>query len=349
MRLVSFLSTPFKNAWPLLAVLSLPAVLLGWFGLRQVGITEPVFVIAAEIIKFLCEFLFLGILLSLLQIIGIKNKWLTGTLVFLYYVGMSADLVLLWYFKERFGAKYLETLQGGDYNFLTDWRVISYLVLLALFSWVTVKLLLNISSRTRAFARFCVCGAGTALLYALNPLWLLPAPADFYGVYMMPPSLVYTVRAVLAQQPPAHLVSQLPADTESLARRYNVFSAQQTPVGKNYMRVILIASESLSNKYMHHFNMNIPPEASESLDKLYETYPSASLKHVSLSTLYGLSVIFTSHPYVRLAYENGYPFSMVKELKKNGFHTAFLRGADETYMDENLLFEKAGFDEVGKL
>ena len=346
MRFVSFITTPFKNAWQLLAVLSVPAVLLGWFGLRQVGITEPVFVVPAEIAKFLCEFLFLGILLSLLQIVGIKNKWLTAILAFLYYVVMSADLVLLWYFKERFGAKYLDTLQGGDYNFLTDWRVISYLVLLALFSWVTVKVLLKVSSRKRALARLCVCGAGTALLYALNPLWLLPAPADFYGTYMMPPSLVYTTRAVLSTQPPAHLVSQLPADTENLARRYNVFSAQQTPVGKNYMRVILIASESLSNKYMHHFNMNIPPEASESLDKLYETYPSASLKHVSLSTLYGLSVIFTSHPYVRLAYENQYPFSMVKELQKNGFHTAFLRGADETYMDENLLFEKAGFDEV---
>lgn len=346
MRVFHFIVRPFHNAWQLLAVLSVPAVLLGWFGLSQVGITQPIYVIPAEIAKFLCEFLFLGILLSLLQIIGVKNKWVTGALVFFYYVAMTADLVLLWYFKERFGAKYLDTLEGGDYNFITDWRVLSYLAVLALFSFGTVRVLLKISSRKRAFARLCVCGAGTALLYALNPLWLLPAPADFYSAYMMPPSIVYTTRAVLTKQPPARLSAEIPADVAKLAQRYNVFSAKQTPVGKNYMRVILIASESLSNKYMHHFNMNIPPQASDPLDKLYENNPSASLKHVTLSTLYGLSVIFTSHPFVRLAYENQYPFSLVKELKNSGFHTAFLRGANEKYMHENELFEQAGFDEV---
>ena len=346
MRLFALIYKPFQNAWQLLAVLSVPAVLLGWFGLAQLGITEPIYVIPAELAKFACEFLFLGILLSVLQLIGLKNKWLTGALVFFYYLTMSADLVLLWYFKERFGAKYLDTLEGGDYNFLTDWRVLSYLILLALFSVGTVRFLLKEAPRKTALMRLCVCGAGTALLYLLNPLWLLPAPADFYATYMMPPSIVYTTRAALSKQPPARLSATIPADVEKLTKRYNVFSAQQTPVGKNYMRVILIASESLSNKYMHHFNMNIPPEASEPLDKLYENNPSASLKHVTLSTLYGLSVIFTSHPFVRLTYENKYPFSLVRELKNNGFHTAFLRGADETYMDENVLFKQAGFDEV---
>ena len=58
------------------------------------------------------------------------------------------------------------------------------------------------------------------------------------------------------------------------------------------------------------------------------------MQHVTLSTLYGLTVIFTSHPYAQLSYENGYPVSFVKELKKQGFHTAFLRGANETYMEE---------------
>ena len=346
MRIFTFIRKPFENAWQLLAVLSIPAVLLGWFGLSQLGVSELMYVLPAQLVKFACEFLFLGILLSLLQLLGLKNKWLTGALCFMYYLTMTADLVLLWYFKERFGAKYLETLEGGDYNFLTDWRVLSYLILLAAFSWGTVRALLHPSPRKIALERLLICVAGSVLLYLFNPLWLLPAPVDFYGVYMTPPSIVYTTRAVLAKQPPARLSPTVPADIEKLAERYHVFSARQTPVGKNYMRVILIASESLSNKYLHHFNMNVPPDASESLDKLYENYPSASLKHVTLSTLYGLSVIFTSHPFVRLAYENKYPFSLVRELKNNGFHTAFLRGADETYMDENVLFKQAGFDEV---
>lgn len=337
---------PFQNAWQLVAVLSIPAVLLGWFGLSQLGVVDPLYVIPAELVKFLSEFVFIGILLSLLQLIGIQNKWITGALMFFYYVTMTADLILLWYFKERFGAKYLDTLEGGDYDFLTDWRVLSYLILLVAFSLGATYFLLKKSTRKVALHRMVVCATVMALLYAANPLWLLPAPANFYGTYMTPPSLVYTAHALLTPQPTAHITKELDPKTAQLAKRYNVFSARQTPVGKNYMRVILIASESLSNKYMHHFNLNIPPEASAPLDKLFEEYPSASLKHVTLSTLYGLSVIFTSHPFVRLAYENDYPFSMVRTLKENGFHTAFLRGANETYMDENVLFQKAGFDEV---
>ncbi len=343
---MKLLVEPFQNTWQLLAVLSMPAALLGWFGLSQLGITTPIYVIPAELAKVACEFLFLGILLSILQLIGLKNKFFTGVLVFFYYITMTADLVLLWYFKERFGAKYLDTLEGGDYNFIKDWRVITYLVLLAVFSVGAVRWLLKDSPRKTAFHRLCVC-VGTLVLFAVtNPLRLLPTPADFYSTYMFPPSVVYTLRAILTKQPVAHITQKLDPQTAQLAKRYNVFTAKQTGVGKNYMRVILIASESLSNKYMHHFNLNIPPQASAPLDKLYEENPSASLKHVTLSTLYGLSVIFTSHPFVRLTYENKYPFSLVQELKKNGFHTVFLRGADETYMDENVLFKQAGFDEV---
>lgn len=337
---------PFQNAWQLLAVLSVPALLVGWFGLSQLNIVEPIYVIPAELMKFLCEFLFLGILLSVLQLIGLKNKWFLGILMFFYYVAMTADLVLLWYFKERFGAKYFDTLEGGDYNFMKDWRIITYLTLLALFSIFSVRIFLKDSPRLTALHRLGICALGTTLLYVANPLWLLPKPMNFYTAYMMPPSIVYTARAMLTKQLPAHIVSGLEPQTALLARRYHVFNAKQTPVGKNYMRVILIASESLSNKYMHHFNLNIPPDASAPLDKLYEEYPSASLKHVTLSTLYGLSVIFTSHPFVRLAYENAYPFSLVQTVRDNGFHTAFLRGANETYMDENVLFKQAGFDEV---
>ncbi len=337
---------PFQHDWKLLTILSLPAVAVGIYGLNQLGVLNLGVAIPAEIIKFVCEFLFLGMLLSVCQLIGLKNKWFLGIGTFLYYLTVIADFVLLMYFKERFGAKYLETLQGGDYAFLTDWRVAGFLTLVAVFAIVTVRVFLKNSSRANALHRLAVCTVGTLLLYLINPLWLLPAPADFYSVYMTPPAPVYTVRAVLTPQPAARISPVVAADVESLAKKYNVFSAKQTPVGKNYMRVILIASESLSNKYMHHFNLNIPPQASAPLDRLYENNPSASLKHVSLSTLYGLSVIFTSHPFVRLTYENNYPFSFVKELKKNGFHTAFLRGANETYMNEHLIFKQAGFDEV---
>ena len=341
-----YIFSPFKNDWKLLFVLSLPAVFLCLFGLSQLGRLTPVNFLAAESVKLVCEFLFLGALLSLLHLLGIKNKWLAGLLAFIYYLTLTADLILLWYFKERFGAKYLDTMEGGDYNFLTDWRVLSYFAVLALFCGFAVKRFFYAAPRKTAFNRLLVCVAGLALLGAANPLKLLPAPNDFYTSYLITPSPVYTLNAVLTPRPQARLNQPLTPELEKLAQEYNVFSARNTGVGKKYTRVILIASESLSNKYLHRFNPNIPPQASRPLDELMEKYPSASLRHVTLSTLYGLTVIFTSHPFAELAFANGYPVSFVKELKKHGYKTAFLRGADETYMDENVLFHQAGFDEV---
>jgi len=336
----------FKNDYQLLAIFSVPALIVGTFGLSQLDILSWGTFLPLTFVKFACEFLFLGILLSLVNLIGLKNKYVLALFAFLYFIAITADGVLLWYFKERFGKKYVDTLQGGDYDFMTNWRLLCYFTALALFCFFTIKKYLKSTPRKTALHRLIVCLAGTFLLYAFNPLWLLPAPLDFYSVYLMPPSIVYTARAMVAGGQKATITADLTGKTARLAQQYNVFTAQQTPVGKDYKRVILIASESLSNKYMHHFNKHIPPAASAPLDYLYENYPSASLRHVSLSTLYGLSVIFTSHPFVKLAYENQYPISMVKELKKHGFHTSFLRGANETYMDEHILFKQAGFDEV---
>lgn len=340
------LVTLFKNNWKLLILASIPAVLEGMFGLYQLDILTLPNIIGLALVKLLCEFLFLGACLYLLQTLGIKNKWVLGVLLFLYYVLLTADLVLLWYFKERFGAKYFDTLQGGDYAFMADPRVSGYLLGVFLFSLFMVRKFFTPLPRKKAAVRGVIYAIGFILLLWLNPLRLLPMPNGFYTAYLTPPSLYYTTRALLTPSPRAIITGQLDANTALLAQEYNVFTAKNTGVGKNYTRVILIASESLSNKYLHHFNPNIPAEASRELDKLYEDNPSASLKHVTLSTLYGLTVIFTSHPYAQLSFENNYPISLVKELKKHNFHTAFLRGANEQYMQENVLFHQAGFDEV---
>ncbi len=342
--LKKYLFTPFTNSWKLLLILTIPALLLGLFGLHQLKQMTLLNSLSLLVVKGLCEFLFLGLCIAILNLLGLRNKWALATATFFYYITMTADLVLLWYFKERFGAKYLDTLQGGDYNFMTDWRVITYLILLAVFCVLVFKRYFSASPWKQTLHRAGLCAAGFIAILIWTPLVFLPAPSHFYTTYLVPPSLVYTAKAVLAKTPEARL--ELDPNTTDLAREYNVFSARNTGIGKNYTRVILIASESLSNKYMHHFNDRIPPQASAPLDRLFETYPSASLRHVSLSTLYGLSVIFTSHPFVKISYENAYPISFVRLLKERGFHTAFLRGANETYMDEHLYFKQAGFEEV---
>lgn len=341
-RFSAWLLPPFQNDWKLLLIYSIPACLLAFFGLAQLNLFSWYVIFPTELVKLINEFLFLGILLSLFNLIGLKNKFIVGILAFFYYLTITADLILLWYFKERFGAKYVDTMQGGDYQFLTDPRVLAYFGFWLCFSLGAAWKFFVPSPRKTAFKRGAVCLVGFLILSFLNPLRLLPAPADFYASYLISPSAVYTARALLTKPLAPVFTDEIPP----LATQYNVFSAQQTPVGKEYKRVILIASESLSNKYLHHFNENIPAEATQELDSLYENNPSASLKHVTLSTLYGLTVIFSSHPFALLSFNNDYPISFVKELKKNGFYTAFLRGANEQYMQENILFHKAGFDDV---
>lgn len=340
----NYIFYPFKTQWKLLLVLSVPAVLLGLFGLHQVGRLTLANALALTLTKGLCEFFFIGLGLAILNLLRIKNKWVLSFIGFLYYFAMTADLVLLLYFRERFGAKYLDTVQGGDYNFMTDWRLLTYFALLFLFCAFVFRRFFKATPVQETLRRAVACGVGFALCMTWTPLKLLPAPNDFYTTYLLPPSLIYTLQTKLFKTPQA--LFSLDTNTTVLAREYNIFSAKNTGVGKNYNRVILIAAESLSNKYMHHFNPNIPAQASAPLDHLYENNPSASLRHVSLSTLYGLTVIFTSHPFVRVVVENQYPVSLVKILKEHGFHTAFLRGANETYMNEHILFEQAGFEKV---
>lgn len=335
-----------KTNYKLLLLASLPALALTAFGLHQLEVAAPGAWATAMAMRLLVEFCFLGACLALLNLIGIKNKWVLALFLYVYYLACTADLVLLWYFKERFGAKYLETMEGGDYAFLTDWRVISYLLLFLLFCIFSVRRFFVPRARKTAAKQLGGFVVVLLVLSWLNPLTLLPKPYDFLTTYMMPPSPVYMLRALLARPQQALITDSLPAPVADTAQKYNVFTARNTGIGKDYKRVILIATESLSAKYMHRFNPLIPAEASQTYDQIFEEYPADTLHSVTLSTLYGLTVIFSSHPNAKLNYENGYPLSFVKELKRHGFHTAFLRGANENYMDENLLFHQAGFDMV---
>ena len=336
----------FKTNYKLLLLASLPALALTAFGLHQLEVAAPQIWTAALAARLLVEFCFLGACLALLNLIGIKNKWVLALFLYVYYLACTADMVLLWYFKERFGAKYLETMEGGDYAFLTDWRVLLYLIFFLLFCIFSIRRFFTPPTCKTAAKQLGICTVVLLACSWLNPLALLPKPYDFLTAYLMPPSPVYTLRAVLARPQQPMITDVLPAQTAATAQKYNVFTARNSGMGKDYKRVILIATESLSAKYMHRFNPLIPSAASQTYDQLFERYPSVTLHTVTLSTLYGLTVIFSSHPNAKLNYESGYPLSFVKELQKHGFHTAFLRGANENYMDENLLFRQAGFDIV---
>ncbi|MBR3899908.1 MAG: hypothetical protein IKJ44_06530, partial [Elusimicrobiaceae bacterium] len=102
-----FLSA-FSDNYKFLLLISLPALGLTFFGMHQLDIGGPVSWGIALTIRLAVEFAFLGLCLALLNLAGIKNKWVLAILLYAYYWACTADLTLLWYFKERFGAKYLE-------------------------------------------------------------------------------------------------------------------------------------------------------------------------------------------------------------------------------------------------
>lgn len=342
---VTFLS-PLRQHYKLLLVASLPALALTAFGLYQLQVSSPWVWVYTLLIRGIVEYTFLGFGLSILNALGLKNKWILALLLYMYYLATTADFVLLWYFKERFGAKYLDTLQGGDYDFITDWRILSYLILFFLFCVGLVRRYFTASPRKQALCQAGLCALILAAFTCINPFAFLPKPNDFFARYLLPPSPIYTLNRLVDKPIPAQIVSTLPPEVAATAQEYNVFTARNTGIGKNYTRVILVATESLSAKYMHRFNPLIPPAAGCGYDQLFEQYPATTLKTVTLSTLYGLSVIFSSHPFAELSFENAYPVSFVKVLQKHGFHTAFFRGAHEDYMHENELFHQAGFEVV---
>ncbi|MBR3603880.1 MAG: sulfatase-like hydrolase/transferase [Elusimicrobiaceae bacterium] len=344
--ILSFLSA-FLNNYKLLLIISLPAIALTAFGLHQLGVEGTFVWVAALLMRLVVEFAFLGLCLGVLNGLGIKNKWVLAILLYAYYWACTADLALLLYFKERFGAKYLETMEGGaDYGFLKDWRLISYFTCFLLFCLFSVGKLFRTMSCKQSWQKVLVCGIVLSGLTLANPLALLPKPNDFLTTYFMSPSPVYTIRSMMAKPQQATVTHTLDDQTTAVAQKYHVFNAQNTGVGKDYKRVILIATESMSSKYLHRYNPLIPASASRSYDEIFQNNPSTTLHPVTLSTLYGLTVLFSSHPHAKLVYENQYPLSLVKELKKQGFGTAFLRGANEKYMDEHILFHQAGFEDV---
>ncbi|MCL2888041.1 MAG: LTA synthase family protein [Elusimicrobia bacterium] len=335
----------FKPDFKLLIYLSLPGLFLGLFGLYRVDSFTAGAVIVGGLQKLALEFFFLALSLYILRLAGVKNRWVLAALYFAYLITVTADIALLMYFKERFGAKYLSTLEGGDYHFLKDWRLITYFTCLAVYSIFAAVKLYKPMSRPAALDRGWKA-AVLILFFAFVPFFaVLPHPADFYAKHMLPPTPVYTL--IQLAKPELEPLFELTPGTGKLAEKYNLFTAQKTPAGlPQFDRIILLTTESLSNKFIHTYNPNVPAEASATLDGLLATYPHIVLKSNALSTLYGLSIIFAGHPNAKMSFENAYPFSFVKILRDNGFETTFIRSAPEDYMDEEKHFKDAGFQQI---
>ncbi|MDR0291526.1 MAG: hypothetical protein LBI01_01840, partial [Elusimicrobium sp.] len=249
----------FKPDFKLLIFISVPGLFLGLFGLYRLDSFTAGAVIIGGLQKLALEFFFLALSLYILRLLGIKNRWLLAAFYFIYLITVTADIALLMYFKERFGAKYLSTLAGGDYKFLKDWRLITYFAFLVLYTLFPAVKLYKPASRPAALDRGWKA-AVLMLLFAFVPFFAaLPHPADFYAKHMLPPTPVYTL--IQLAKPDLKAVFELTPDTQKLAGKYNLFTAQNAPANlPKFDRIILLTTESLSNKFIHTYNPNVPAE-----------------------------------------------------------------------------------------
>ncbi|MDR1123934.1 MAG: sulfatase-like hydrolase/transferase [Elusimicrobiota bacterium] len=336
-----------KQDFWLFAILSIPGMVFYFTGLLQLDAADWFTLTVGAFNKFAFEFCTVSILFCLLHVLGLKKRWAFALVFFFYYVTITADIVLLIYFKERFGAKYLPTLAGGQYKFLLDIRMI--LMLAALYGWpyfAIRKFWLHRRSRHASAKIIAAAAVFMLVLGIISPTALRGGANSFYAAQLLPTTAAQIALDFTARKYPYQEYEILPPDLQTAADEYGLFAPDGFKNNTNYDRIILLTTEALSGKFIKSFNPAIPAAASGVLDRLVHTRPFASLKPSALSTLYGLSVIFSGHPNAELMYKNGFPLSFVKILRDNGWRTVFIRGADEEYMNEHLIFKSAGFDEI---
>ena len=339
--------SPLQQDFIMFTILSLPGMFFYFFGLYQLGAADWFTLTFGTLNKFVVEFCTISIFFCLLHVLGLKKRWMFAMAFFIYYITITGDIVLLSYFKERFGAKYLATLAGGQYAFLLDIRMILYFAALYAFPYFTIrKLWLHRPSRHASAKKIAAAAVVLLLLALISPMTLRGGAASFYASQLMNTPVAQIIDDLTAKKYSFEEYSAMPPDLQTAAQEYGLFDAPNLVNKNTYDRIILLTAEALSDKFIKSFNPAIPREASDVFDDLVKTRPFASLKPSALSTLYGLSVIFSGHPNAELMYKNDFPLSFVKIMRDDGFRTAFIRGADEEYMNEHIIFKSAGFDEV---
>ncbi|MDR0646618.1 MAG: sulfatase-like hydrolase/transferase [Elusimicrobiota bacterium] len=336
-----------KQDFWLFAVLSIPGLIFYFIGIYNLEAANWFTISVGTINKFAFEFFTVSIIFCFLHTIGFKKKQAFATAFFLYYITITADVVLLLYFKERFGIKYLPTLAGGQYKFLFDIRTILLILSLYFFPYLTIKKLwLHRQSRHISAKKIALCAVLILLLAIINPIAMRKDTSSFYAARLMNTTVAEILKDLTLKKYEYKEYDVLPADLNAAALDYDLFNPTDFKNKNVYERIILITTEAFSDKFIKSFNPAIPAQASDVFDNLVKNYPFASLKPSALSTLYGLSVIFSGHPNAEMIYKNDFPLSFVKILRSNGFRTAFIRGAAEDYMDEHIIFKSAGFDEI---
>jgi hypothetical protein len=118
------------------------------------------------------------------------------------------------------------------------------------------------------------------------------------------------------------------------------------PLGlKPFNRIIMFGTESLSLDFLAPYNKSLPPDLTPFYGSLTNSmFPNYQC--VALPTQPGLAVTYNSHPNVGGLLTSEYETSLIKYLDARGYDTYFLMSGPETFLGDNVIFKKMGFQHV---
>lgn len=154
-----------------------------------------------------------------------------------------------------------------------------------------------------------------------------------------------------------HLQPLQPRPADELAGRSDVLKAWQLPLGPRqypplglqpFDHVVVFAVESLSFDFLAPYNTNLPPELTPFYaSPLITNRMFPDYQCVAGPTQPGLAATYNSHPNTDgILAEAGFESSVIKLLNAHGYETYMLMSSPDTFLGDNEVFKRMGFQHV---
>ena len=283
--------------------------------------------------------------------------------VFVHNMGMVLGPYFVWIAKPTAGIAYFV-------DYFTKWVVI--LTVFWVLSGVLAAWLIRKNAKTLA----AVHSRWLIVLTAL--LWVAPVLRDA-GIFR--PTVVattivhaplqqgiwrldqtYSLRTlaenplvILGRAVSVHRLKPLqPRPASDLNAMSDALKTWQLPLGhreypplglKPFNHIIMFGTESLSLDFLVPYNKSLPPDLTPFYGSLTNSM-FLNYQCVALPTQPGLAVTYNSHPNVGGLLTSEYETSLIKYLDAQGYETYFLMSGPETFLGDNVVFKKMGFQHV---
>jgi phosphoglycerol transferase MdoB-like AlkP superfamily enzyme len=292
------------------------------------------------------------------------SKWLISLAIVPWAVLYPVETLIYYYGGGRLEARYFGMMTSNSVGGFLSLKVLLFLVLgigLCLWSgWLVAKeaIKMNLVSAVRA---------GTLLLVAwgVHVTFLSYWTQSQFSLYALNIAVLdrhYQHLKTIKTDPVWHLIAEMYSqNTEyQMVRDWGKFQTpikyydlplgekQPTPLGQPpFKRVILVLNESFSAFFLRSFNPQLPETVTPFLDSPEIQEHMLKNHHATNQpTREGVAATLCSHPNPYLVMRSGFPNSMPRILRKNGWQTAYMNPVTYFFDDQGQKALDAGFQKV---